>query len=49
MSCALHALKAGLTVKLLEARGLCDGATGRNGGHSWPEPNSNKEKLKIEN
>ena len=33
MSCALHAVKAGLKVVVFEARGLCDGATGRNGGH----------------
>ena len=33
MSCALHALKAGLKVLVFEARGLADGATGRNGGH----------------
>ena len=33
MSCALHLLKAGLNVTVFEARGLADGATGRNGGH----------------
>ena len=33
MSCALHSLKAGLKVAVFEARGLADGATGRNGGH----------------
>ena len=33
MSCALHGLKLGLKVVVFEARGLADGATGRNGGH----------------
>ena len=37
MSCALHALQAGLSVTVFEGRGLADGATGRNGGHAWPE------------
>ena len=49
MSCAYHLLKAGKSVKVLEARGLADGATGRNGGHSWPEPQGRKDKLKVEN
>ena len=49
MSCAYHLAKAGKTVKVLEARGLVDGATGRNGGHSWPEPQGASDKLKIEN
>ena len=37
MSCALHALKLGLSVIIMDARGIADGATGRNGGHCWPD------------
>ena len=48
MSCALHAVKFGLKVRVLDARGLADGATGRNGGHSWPEPAGRDEKMLLE-
>ena len=49
MSCAYHLAMAGETVKVLEARGLADGATGRNGGHSWPEPHGSVDSLQLEN
>ena len=49
MSCALHALKLGLSVILLDARGLADGATGRNGGHCWPEEFQEQDTVAIEN
>ena len=48
MSCALHALKLGLSVIVIDARGLADGATGRNGGHCWPEEFQDQETVAIE-
>ena len=48
MSCALHALKLGLSVIVMDARGLADGATGRNGGHCWPEEFKSQETMKID-
>ena len=47
MSCALHALQEGKKVIIFEARGLCDGATGRNGGHSWPDPFLDPKQLEL--
>lgn len=48
MSCALHALKLGLDVIVLDSRGLADGATGRNGGHCWPEEFQDPDTVVIE-
>ena len=48
MSCALHALKLGLSVIVMDARGIADGSTGRNGGHCWPEEFKDQDALKID-
>ena len=46
ISTAFHLLKnkPDLKVQVLEARGLCDGATGRNGGHQFGEVTDNPDK-----
>ena len=33
---------------IVDARGLAGGATGRNGGHLWPNPNSDFERATVE-
>ena len=51
MSTAYNLLvyKPDLKVQILEARGLCDGATGRNGGHQFGEVTDNPDTQSIEN
>ena len=49
MSCAVRALEEDLSVVVFDARGLADGATGRNWGFQQPKRwDSNPNLMKIE-
>lgn len=36
MSAAFYLAKEGIKSVVLDSRGVCEGATARNGGHMWP-------------